>query len=83
MYFNGLTMIEKKDRVLRPDQVSEILKVSRRTVYRLVAEGELEAFRVRGSLRIRESAVRAYVRRQIALFQRETGVAEDSVPNVT
>jgi len=75
-------MIEKKDRVLRPDQVAEILDVSRRTVYRLVAEGELEAFRVRGSLRIRESAVRAYIRRQIALFQAENGVVGDSVPSL-
>jgi len=76
-------MIEKKDRVLRPDQVSEILKVSRRTVYRLVSEGELEAFRVRGSLRVRQSAVKAYIRRQIALFQAENGVAWDSVSDET
>ena len=76
-------MIEKKDRVLRPDQVAEILKVSRRTVYRLVSEGELEAFRVRGSLRVRQSDVDRYIRRQIAVFQRETGIAEDSVPDET
>jgi excisionase family DNA binding protein len=51
------------DRFLAAREVATLLKVSRSTVYRLIGSGALEATRVsvRG-LRVRESALRAYLR---------------------
>ena len=45
-------------------EVANELRVSRRTVYRAVASGELRAVRLgeRGSLRIREDALKRFVR---------------------
>jgi excisionase family DNA binding protein len=51
------------DRFLRAREVTAVLGVSRRTTYRLIGSGELEAVRVspRG-VRVRESVLRAYLR---------------------
>jgi excisionase family DNA binding protein len=51
------------DRLLRARDVSAMLGVSRRTTYRLIGSGDLEAVRVspRG-VRVRQSALRAYLR---------------------
>jgi len=38
-------------------EVAAIMRVSKRTVYRLVHDGQLEAAKVRGSFRIPEDAV--------------------------
>lgn len=56
-------------RNLRIDEVASILNASRRTVYRLVAEGDLQAFKVRNSLRIPREDLEAYMNRQIKKFQ--------------
>ncbi|HUV59156.1 MAG TPA: helix-turn-helix domain-containing protein [Desulfatiglandales bacterium] len=49
---------------LRIDEVSEVLNCHRRTVYRLIEDGELEAFRVRTSLRVRTEELESYIKRQ-------------------
>ena len=42
-------------------QAAEQLQVSRSTLYRLIASGELETLTVRGTRRIRPAAVERYV----------------------
>jgi excisionase family DNA binding protein len=49
-------------RFLTVAEAAPILRVSRRTVYRLVHSGELEAVRVGRSFRIREDVMIAYLR---------------------
>lgn len=44
-------------------EVAAIMRVSKRTVYRLVHDGHLEAAKVRGSFRIPEEAVPGGIRR--------------------
>jgi excisionase family DNA binding protein len=66
-----------KDRLLRPDQAAERLNVSTRSVYRLLAEGQLTGCKIRGCLRVRESSVDDYIRRQIALYALENGTDVD------
>ncbi len=54
-------------RILRVDEVAEYLQVSCRTVYRLIDEGFLEAFRVstgNSALRVTAEALTAYEDRQ-------------------
>ena len=58
-------------RLLNIPQVCDRLATSRASVYRLIAEGELEALKVRGGLRVTESSIEAYVRKQILRFQEE------------
>lgn len=48
----------KDTRFLTVFEVAVIMRVSKRTVYRLVHAGDLEAIRVNGSYRIPEHAVR-------------------------
>jgi len=56
------------DRFLRAREVSAVLGVSRRTTYRLIGSGELEAVRVSPrAVRVRESVLRAYLRSRQAL----------------
>lgn len=43
------------------DESTEILRVSRTTLYREIRAGRLEAVKVNGSTRIRESELRRYV----------------------
>lgn len=42
-----------------PNELAEILKVSRMTIYRMIHAGELPAIRVGGSYRVPESAFEA------------------------
>ncbi|MDY6879250.1 MAG: helix-turn-helix domain-containing protein [Thermodesulfobacteriota bacterium] len=63
---------------LRIDEVSEILSCSARTVYRLVQEGELLAFKIRSSLRVPRAELDLYVRRQIEFFQESEGTVTAS-----
>ncbi len=67
-------MDQSRDRLLRPDQVADRLAVHVRTVRRLAAEGQFFCLMVRGSLRIWESSVEAYIGRQENLFQMENGI---------
>lgn len=49
---------------LTPEQAAQQLNCSRQTVYRLVAEGALRAFRLRRGLRIQCDAIEEYKARQ-------------------
>ena len=50
-------------RLVRPERVAEHLNVSKRRVYQLVREGELEGIRVgRRQLRIREDSLQRLTR---------------------
>jgi excisionase family DNA binding protein len=48
-------------KVFTPDEVARLLRVSRMTVYRLVGDGHLRAYRVGRSLRIRPDDLTAYL----------------------
>lgn len=52
---------ESLDRVLTVAEVAEYLRVSTKTVYALVANGELPSFRIGRALRCRMSAVQAFI----------------------
>ena len=47
--------------LLRPDEAAAALRVSRRTVYRLIADGFLHAVRVGTQLRITREALLDYL----------------------
>lgn len=64
------------EKLLRVSQVAETLSVSKRTVYRLVGDGELPGLHIRGCLRFQESAIEAYQRKQIQKFLLENGYVE-------
>lgn len=62
---------------LRTDEVAEYLSTSPRTVYRLIAEGQIVAFKLRGGpLRVPVSSVEDYVKRQVALYGLEADVSD-------
>lgn len=61
-------------RVLLIREVAKYLACSERTVYRLISDGELSAFRIRSSLRVTVEALDLYKKNQISLFQQETGI---------
>ena len=69
-------MIDEKqlsrNSILLLDEASEILRCSVKTVRRLISEGRLGAFRVRGSLRVTYGQVQAYRRREIEEFTEST-----------
>ena len=67
-----------KNRLLTPLQVAERLNVSKRTVYRLLAEACFEAGKIGNSLRITEPSLEAYILQRIEEYSLETGF---SVPN--
>lgn len=48
-------------RLLTPNEVAELLRVSAMTVYRLIKAGDLPAARIGKSFRIREADVDAYL----------------------
>lgn len=48
-------------RMLTPEEVSEYLKVSQSTLNRIVLDGDLPMYKVRGSCRYFASDVKAYV----------------------
>lgn len=47
--------------ILTIHEVSEILKVSRATVYRIIKENELKAIKVRKTLRVRSCDLEEYL----------------------
>jgi excisionase family DNA binding protein len=49
------------ERLLRLPEAAELLSVSARTVYRLVAEGRLPAIRIRDHFRLDPADLRAFV----------------------
>ena len=50
------------ERIYPVKEVAKILKVHERTIYRMIASGEIDAFTVRDVYRIRQSAVDAVMR---------------------
>jgi len=61
-------------RNLRIDEVAEILACSRRSVYRLLENGELEGFRVKSDIRITPESVETFRQRQVSRFREEIGM---------
>lgn len=51
-------------KTFRPDEVASILGVSRRTIFRWLNKGLLEAITVKGSKRIPQDALHNYLARQ-------------------
>ncbi len=54
---------ERRGRLLTPGEVSTELTISRSTIYRLVAAGEVDFVRIGGQLRFEPPAVAAFVER--------------------
>ena len=57
--------------LLRPDEAAGRLNISKRSVYRLVAEGQLVGLYVRSVLRIQADSIDGYVKRQIMRYKLE------------
>jgi len=51
------------EKLLTPDQVAEYLAVSKKTVYRIINSGKLNAIKVESILRIPEESLKEYVNR--------------------
>ena len=54
------------EKILTLDEAADFLNTSYSTVYRLVVDGELSAFRLRNAWRTSTAACEAYVRRRFA-----------------
>jgi excisionase family DNA binding protein len=59
-----LQVLEMTREVMTVPEVAEFLRVTPKTVYALIREGELSAFRVGRVLRCHETAVHAFVGRR-------------------
>jgi excisionase family DNA binding protein len=57
-------------------KTADLLGVSEKTAYRMVADGEICAFKCRGSLRITEESLEIYRARQIIAFQEENDIEQ-------
>ena len=59
-------------RYVRPDEAAEILECSKRTVYRLIKEGELLAFSIRdgGSVRIHQESIDRFAEKRTEKYQK-------------
>lgn len=56
--------IEGEEKIMTLDEAAEYLSTSYSTVYRLVVDGELKAFRLRNSWRTSTKACREYVQKR-------------------
>ena len=54
------------DEILTVVEVAVLLKVSRKTVYKMAVRGELPAFKVRGCWRFRRADIDEWISRQTA-----------------
>ena len=68
---NGVNLHTTSKRWATPAETADYLAVSKRTIYRLAADGHLVAMNVRGSLRIRVDSVFKYEHKQIQLYALE------------
>jgi excisionase family DNA binding protein len=59
------------EKLLTPDQVAEYLAVSRKTVYRIINSGKLNAIKVESILRIPEESLKEYVDRNKTAVNKE------------
>jgi excisionase family DNA binding protein len=72
--------MKPRDRLLRIDEVALILRLSPRTVRRMVAAAHFKVCRVSGRpLRIFESSVYDYMERAAEMWSEQNGLPEDSV----
>lgn len=53
-------ILEKRE-LLRLDEAADILRVSKRTIYRRCASGELDSARSCGSLRVKTACIREII----------------------
>lgn len=58
---NILTVEGAVDPLLTVSEIASMLRLSKMTVYRLIHGGELNAMLVRGSYRVRESALKQFL----------------------
>jgi excisionase family DNA binding protein len=58
-----MTTLPQKE-LLRVDEVAEHLRVSLATIYRMKDEGDLEAKKIRGAIRITRESVLAFLANQ-------------------
>jgi excisionase family DNA binding protein len=65
------------DRLLNVKEAALILRVSPRTVYRLIGEAQFRCCKVRGGLKIWSASVDDYLARQSALWEVENGDPEN------
>lgn len=63
MTTSGRAVTSPEGRLLRVREVAEALSVSTMTVYRLIKDGELQAFRVGHGWRVPEDDLRSYLTR--------------------
>jgi len=56
---------------------ADLLGTSIRSIYRLIGEGQITAFKLRGSLRIVEESLSEYQQRQILKFHEDNGISCD------
>ncbi|GJM23863.1 MAG: hypothetical protein DHS20C16_02780 [Phycisphaerae bacterium] len=63
-------MIENSPFLLRLDEAAEKLRISKRTLYRLLAQGEMQLVKVRAGSRIPRDSIEAYVRRLVGNKQK-------------
>lgn len=61
---SAIPMTDPIERIYTVKEVAEILRVSPRTVWRMIEHGELRGFKVRSGYRIRQSELEAYIKRQ-------------------
>lgn len=59
----GLEAMRPNCKLLKLDDAANELSISRRTLYRLIAQGEMLLVKVRGGSRIPQSSVNEYVDR--------------------
>ena len=66
----------KKKRYVRPDQAADILECSKRTIYRLIREGNLLAFSLRdgGSVRIYQESIDRFAEKRTEKYQYDHGI---------
>jgi len=62
-------------------RAAEILCCSTKSIYRLIGDGELVAFHVRGSKRITGESLESYRERQINKYLEDNGIIHNDINN--
>lgn len=57
-------------------EIADVLRINPRTVRKMIAEGQIEAIKVRDEYRIRQSALNAFIRKGRKLQNEENQEAE-------
>jgi excisionase family DNA binding protein len=61
---SAISMTEPIEKIYTLKEVADILRISVRTVYRMIKSGELDAFRVRDEYRVLKSTLEAFIARR-------------------